>query len=495
MLSGHIESMSEQELPPSAKASVESLRAFDYGLPSALADLIDNSITAGAKNVDIKVLWSGATSSLAVSDDGLGMTEEELVNAMRFGSKSPKEKRAEKDLGRFGLGLKTASIWACRRVTVITKAKDSPVVSWRWDVDVISERDRWILSRGEGQLISALCDVLQTQASGTIVVWEKMDTLLSGGIDGNTKSEDSFNASFSEALNHLGMVFHRFIEKGIVSIGVGRVKVVPWNPLSSQPVPELVRADSFTYKGEVIKITCGIMPHPKRLSQQVAETVGGPSGWYAQQGFYVYRRDRIIVAGGWLGMLRPADHYKLARIAVEVPNALDLDLGVSVTKTNISLPDGIKDRLKTAAEALRQRAFTIYRHRGRKALASTVEGDIEFAWTKMQRVDGGLTYFLVNKQHYLYKRVRESVRDKKALELLMDLLEQTLPTADIGLANSNKPDSVAGAFEGDTDEERLNKFREAFTVYRSKCDDDVEAKNMLQKTYPFSHFPDIIAQI
>jgi len=487
--------MSEQELPPSAKASVESLRAFDYGLPSALADLIDNSITAAAKNIDLKVRWSGVTSSLSVSDDGQGMTEEELVNAMRFGSKSPKEKRAEKDLGRFGLGLKTASIWACRRVTVITKAKGSAVVARCWDVDVISERDRWILSRGEGSLIEELSAELQSRESGTTIVWEKMDTLLSGGIDGKPRSEDSFNASFSEALNHIGMVFHRFIERGGVSIGVGMVRVSAWNPLSSTPAPELVPADSFKYKGETIKVTCGVMPHPKRLSQQVAETVGGPAGWYAQQGFYVYRRDRIIVAGGWLGMLRPADHYKLARIAVEVPNTLDLDLGVSVTKTNVSLPDGVKARLKKTAEVLRERAYSIYRHRGRKALASTVEGDIEFAWTKMEKVDGGLTYFLVNKKHHLYKRVRESVKDKKALDLLMDLLEQTLPAADIGLANSNKPDSVAGAFEGDTDEERLQKFRQAFAVYRTMCDDDAEAKDMLQKTYPFSHFPDIIAQL
>jgi len=487
--------MSELELPPSAKASVESLRAFDYGLPSALADLIDNSITAEAKNMDIKVRWSGATSSLAVSDDGLGMTEDELVNAMRFGSKSPKEKRAEKDLGRFGLGLKTASIWACRRVTVITKAKGAGVAVRCWDVDVISDRDRWILSRGEGRLIDELCAELQQRESGTTVVWEKMDTLLSGGIDGNTRSEDSFNAGFSEALKHLGMVFHRFIEKSKVTIGVGRVKVPAWNPLASTPAAELVPADSFKYKGETIKVTCGIMPHPKRLSQQAAETVGGPAGWYAQQGFYVYRRDRIIVAGGWLGLLRPADHYKLARIAVEVPNSLDLDLGVSVTKTNVTLPDGVKDRLKKAAEALRERAYSIYRHRGRKALASTVEGDIEFAWTKMQKVENGLTYFLVNKQHKLYKRVREGVKDKKALDLLMDLLEQTLPTADIGLANSNKPDSVAGAFEGDTEEERLAKFRAAFAIFRSMCDDDAEAKDMLQKTYPYSHFPETISQL
>jgi Histidine kinase-, DNA gyrase B-, and HSP90-like ATPase len=487
--------MSEQELPPSAKASIESLRAFDYGLASALADLIDNSITAEAKNVDIKLKWFGADSSLVISDDGLGMSEQELVNAMRFGSKSPRERRSEKDLGRFGLGLKTASIWACRRVTVITKSKNNSVISRCWDVDVISQRDCWVLSQGNGVLIDELCRTLNNKVSGTMIVWEKMDTLLSGGIDGHTRSEASFNASFIEAIRHLGMVFHRFIERGDVSIKVGGISVEPWNPLSSTPSPELVPADSFRYKGQNIRINCGIMPHPRRLSQQAAERVGGPAGWYAQQGFYIYRRDRIIVAGGWLGMLRPADHFKLARIVVEVPNSLDLDLGVSVTKTNISLPDGVKSRLKTAAEALRERAYSIYRHRGRKALSSTVDANLHFAWTKMERVENGLTYFLVNKQHPLYRRLRENVKDKKTLDLLITLLEQTLPTVDIGLANSDKPDSVAGAFEGDTDEERLSKFRHAFSVYRSMCADDAEAKEMLKMTYPFSHFPETISQL
>jgi len=489
--------MSELELPPSASATILSLRAFDYDLASALADLVDNSITAGAKKIEIKPKWDKEKSSIAVIDNGRGMSVSSLHEAMRFGSTSPSQRREPHDLGRFGLGLKTASIWACRRLTVLSKEIGGQVAVRTWDIDHVVETNSWMVGdKVVGEVGLGYLEVLKNMISGTIVIWEKMDTLLAGGVDvASIRSEDSFNHSFAEAIKHIGMVFHRFIEIHGVDITAGAVSIVPWNPLVSNPLPELVPADNFTYKGAPIKILCGIMPHPKRLSQQEAKNVGGPLDWYAQQGFYVYRRDRIIVAGGWLGLLRPADHYKLARIAIDVPNSIDLDLGVSVTKTNISLPDGLKVRLKQAAEPLRERAYSIYRHRGRKALASPTSGDIEFAWTKMEKTENGLTYFLVNKQHRLYRKLRDSVSDKKPLELFMNLLEQTLPTADIGLANSNKPDSVAGVFEGDTDEQRLKKFQDAFLVYKTMFKNDFEAKEMLKITYPFSHFPDTIAQL
>lgn len=489
--------MSELELPPSASASILSLRAFDYDLASALADIVDNSISAGAKKIEIKPTWDKESSSIAVIDDGRGMSESTLHEAMRFGSTSPTQKREPHDLGRFGLGLKTASIWACRRVTVLSKQLGGDVSVRVWDVDHVIEQNAWIVgNKADGNLAISFLSRLKSMDSGTIVVWEKMDTLLEGGIDGqSTRSEDSFNKYYSDSLKHIAMVFHRFIEKHGVTILSGNYMILPWNPLSSSPSPELAQADNFSYKEAVIKILCGVMPHPKRLSQQQQEDVGGPLGWYAQQGFYIYRRDRIIVAGGWLGLLKSADHYKLARIAVDVPNSLDLYLGVSVTKTNISLPDGIKIRLKHAAEVLRERAYSIYRHRGRKALASKVDGDIEFAWTRMEKVESGLTYFLVNKQHQLYRRLKSTVSDKKTLDLFISLLEETLPTADIGLANSNRPDSVASAFDGDTDEERLKKFRDAFSVYRSICNNDSDVIDLMQKTYPFSHFPEIILQL
>ena len=105
---------------PGASAMIESLRAYGYSLNSAIADLLDNSITAHAKNIWIHMYWDGGNSWLSITDDGSGMDEKTLINAMRPGSQNPLDQRKEDDLGRFGLGLKTASFSQCRSLTVVS---------------------------------------------------------------------------------------------------------------------------------------------------------------------------------------------------------------------------------------------------------------------------------------------------------------------------------------------------------------------------------------
>ena len=283
------------KLPPSAKASIESLRAFDYSFASALADLVDNSITAKAKNIRIDLEWDGPHSRLIIRDDGVGMDdtlvcgESPFQQAMKFGSRSPKEERDADDFGRFGLGLKTASIWACRKVTVLSKVAGSPVASYCWDVDHVSREDEWYLLRGTGSKVNELDAELVSKTSGTTVLWEGMDTLLKGGADGMDRTEDSVRKSLAEALEHLGMVFHRFLESRKVKIRCGWSHVLPWDPLGSQPEPEFVPVDKFSYHGEEIAIRCAVMPHPKRMSQEEQKRVGGANGLAGQQGIYVYR--------------------------------------------------------------------------------------------------------------------------------------------------------------------------------------------------------------
>src|SRR5579872_5411751 len=118
---------------PDASAMIESLRAFGYDLPTAIADLIDNSISAGAKNVWLNFRWNGPDSFISVADDGCGMSRTTLINAMRAGSRSPLDPRTPADLGRFGLGLKTASFSQCRRLTVASKEKKNSTCIRRWD--------------------------------------------------------------------------------------------------------------------------------------------------------------------------------------------------------------------------------------------------------------------------------------------------------------------------------------------------------------------------
>ena len=124
---------------PDASAMVESMRAYGYTLSTAIADLVDNSIAAKCKNVWLSFEWGGQNSWISVTDDGKGMSEKVLVNAMRLGSLSPLEERDPSDLGRFGLGLKTASFSQARRLTVISRTRSVQESIRRWDLDHLAQ--------------------------------------------------------------------------------------------------------------------------------------------------------------------------------------------------------------------------------------------------------------------------------------------------------------------------------------------------------------------
>lgn len=155
---------------PDASAMMESLRAFGYSTPAAVADLIDNSITAGARNVWINFHWNGSDSHVVMLDDGGGMTEEVLVLAMRAGSRSPLEDRNAADLGRFGLGLKTASFSQCRQLTVASKAKRHTQVTRRWDLDYVREHRQWRLLKAPAAGSADRLDALTGMAHGILVL-------------------------------------------------------------------------------------------------------------------------------------------------------------------------------------------------------------------------------------------------------------------------------------------------------------------------------------
>ena len=198
-------SVREEEVPPRASVLVESLRDIGYSLQTAIADVIDNSLTAGARTIELFAETHAEEPSIGILDDGSGMTRAELIEAMRPGSRSPLEKRPETDLGRFGLGLKTASFSQCRRVTVLT-CMDGALSVATWDLDTVSERDRWIVELPDTPAAIPWSDRLT--GDGTLVVWEKLDRLV--GSDGHGDRQD-FVRQLDETAKHLEFVFHRFL--------------------------------------------------------------------------------------------------------------------------------------------------------------------------------------------------------------------------------------------------------------------------------------------
>ena len=488
--------MSELELSPSASAGILSLRAFDYDLASALADLVDNSISAGATYVDISTEWRGLGSWIAVSDDGRGMSEKVLHEAMRLGSTSPSQVRKPNDLGRFGLGLKTASIWACRHLTVLSKEKGGAVVVRTWDVDRVVAEDRWIVgNRPAGELATGFMQKLEAVESGTVVLWEKMDTLYSGGRKGELRSQVSYERDLSKAVKLLGMTFHRFIDhdKSPVSIRSGGGPIRSWDPGVSEPAPESTHKTFLAFGGQTVKVSTHVMPYSKKMSTVEYDRAGGPGGWNAHQGFYVYRNDRLIVSGGWLGMFQSQDHYRLARVIVEIPNTLDSELGISVTKTSVRLPEGLRADLESEAKAARARSVEVFRNKGKRVTSSSVPGQFAMPWQAFER--DGHFYYLLNKKHPVYERARAAAEDTKAFDALITLVEQTLPYADIVIRNGEKPESFPQPFEDISDSERLKNLRELFAVYLSIAGTREKALEMISKTPPYSGFKDEISKL
>lgn len=366
---------------PSAARLMTSLRDIGYDLPSAVADLVDNSVDAGATVIAIEVCRKGGSSFIRVVDNGRGMTERGLDEAMRYGSRRSYDGR---DLGKFGLGLKTASLSQCRQLTVATRTTDRGRIRIRrWDLDDVRQRDAWELER----LVPSECpryliDPIRA-APGTVVLWEKLDRILAySRPDGEhaTRALESMSDSIAE---HLSMVFHRFLagqtsDGRKLAILFNGEPLSPWDPFArTEPATRQLAEQSLyiEHAGSMYVLTVRpyVLPSQVQFSSADAHTAAsGPRKWNSQQGFYIYRGDRMIQSGGWNRLRTIDEHSKLARIALDVPGALEDLFQINVAKMRVVIPEAVRPQLRALAAGVVNMAQEAYRHRLR--LVSS-EGD------------------------------------------------------------------------------------------------------------------------
>ena len=203
--------MANHDILPPGAALAESLRAYGYSLATAVADIIDNSIAAGASNVWLDFYWDGSHSSISIRDDGEGMSDDALFEAMAPGNRSPLEDRHPDDLGRFGMGLKTASFSQCRRLSVISKTAGGSKSMRCWDLDVIAEHNEWRLLREASENAVEASSNLDELKSGTLVMWENMDRVTGNTQTTNSTAHENFLKRVEEVRDHLAMTFHRYL--------------------------------------------------------------------------------------------------------------------------------------------------------------------------------------------------------------------------------------------------------------------------------------------
>ena len=479
---------------PDAGAMIETLRAFGYHFETSIADIIDNSISAEAKNIWIDCLWNGEKSTVSITDDGHGMSEKILITAMRPGSKNPLQERDDKDLGRFGLGLKTASFSQCRRLTVGSKSEGNETAVRYWDLDYVNICGEWRLAKPNKENTPRVFSTLDQMKCGTIIFWEKIDRMTKGTDAENKKHKDHFLAQLDILKSHLEMVFHRFLTKppGLKIILNGR-EIKPWDPfLSTHPSTQHLPVESVKYGGKRIIVHPFILPHRSKMDDDSYETAGGPGGWNEQQGFYIYRNNRLIVPGDWLGLgFRKEQHTKLARIMVDIPNTFDGDWKIDVKKSVARPPALIKDEFRRIARLTIEQAIDVYRYRGKANERNA--SSLSFPWSTS--VQHGVYHYSINRNHPLVSDILQNAGVAKSkIQALLKLVEETVPVPLIVLNSSNNPDKIQIPFEGTPPEEMRSVLEEIWNSLISSGVSRENAKTRLIHMEPFSDYPQFVAE-
>jgi Histidine kinase-, DNA gyrase B-, and HSP90-like ATPase len=496
MIEPEMEPGPESEVAPDPGALIESMRAFGYSLPSAMADLIDNSISAEATAIDVEFAWSGSASTLTVIDDGYGMDAAGLIEAMRLGSRSPLETRSATDLGRFGLGLKSAAWSQARSLTVISKSTDGPVLAQRWDLDHVTSTGRWSLLGSTTQTGLTLIQRLEGVPSGTAVLLEQLDRLVGDEPVEDEPARERFLAAVRATEAHLAMVFHRFLTgRKAITLRVNTRRVEPWDPfLETHDATQRLPTEDLPLEGRKVHVAPHVLPHVSKLDSRTHSDAAGPRGWNAHQGFYVYRARRLLVAGDWLGLSRmqQEEHYKLARIRIDLDNSMDHAWQIDVRKATARIPGPLQPELRRIAQTTRQRAAEAYRFRGKNVARRDGTEAMSFVWERVAHRDGVHT-FRVNRHHPVLKALgADSDQAQQAVERALRLAEENLPVEAIVLdARENPEDRARLPFAG-RDSEVDEMLRNAHAAMVGTGTDPRAALRSLAAIEPFEAYPEIV---
>ena len=424
---------------PDPKSHIKTLMHIGYTLNSAISDLIDNSITAGAKNIEIFAPPGLDSPIISIIDDGCGMESEELIQNMRIGCKDPRIDREKGDLGRFGSGLKTASFSQALQLTVITKKQGSPPTAARWDIQEIERTNSWCLEVFESHELSQIEGYAGNFPfpSGTQIIWDKLICIDEGShiID----KDKELAAKISELKSHIALHFHRFMlgaNKRTFSINRGEIN--PIDPFMKgangyQEGP----SERLRCKGGHIEISTHVLPHFNKMDPMTLERMGGAEGITQNQGIYIYREKRLIQAGGWMGMNRNSQLGALARVQVDIPAALDNDWATDVKKETLQIPARVKGGLRKFMADPVKRSKKVYSYKGKTETANEFWKICEDENTKK------ITYLVDPNNSALeniFERFLES--DKSILVSYLNELAKNLPINHIYEKMAERPNDI-----------------------------------------------------
>jgi hypothetical protein len=458
---------------------MESMRAVGYTLETAVADIIDNSITAGGDQVDVR-FTTIPEPRIAVVDNGSGMDQETLVQAMKLAGRPPSHGRQPYDLGRFGLGLKTASLSQARSLTVATK-QGQTLRAVRWDLDYLAKTDRWSLQVLDDTEIYSLpwIESLNSHESGTLVLWEKLDQIHAAP----ELVESQLDELMKHVRDHLGLVFHRFT--GSTMPPLTKPLALRINGATVPRVDPFLTHHRGTREGPQEDINVGdatvtvrpyTLPYISKLSagdRQVALVAGSLRD---SQGFYIYRVGRLVLWGTWFRIIPRDELGKLARVQVDMPNTLDHLWALDIKKSSASPPPEVRRRLARIAGRIVAPSRRVHKYRGRSIDADKVER----VWDLIE--DRGTFRYEINRDHPLVVALSELLDrpGQAALSQLLRIVESTFPVEDaynrLGSDSSHTPSTVESA--------ELVELANAF--YKSRDESLEELTQRLALIEPFN---------
>lgn len=469
-----------RELPPVASILMQSLRSVGYSTATALADLVDNSIAARARTIRVNIVRV-PTPYLAVVDDGCGMDKTTLISAMRFGSRDPRDHRDGADLGRFGLGLKTAALSQCRRLTVAS-LKDSQLSIARWDLDECDRLGTWWLQFPQQQSVpSELIERLNEQGHGTAVILEELDRLDAAGGD----------RAVLDAGDHLALVFHRFINGEFsepVSILLNERPLPVIDPFLQQHARgQILHDETVMVDGHPVRVSPFVLPFPSRLGQADLDRAGGRESLKTGHGFYIYRGGRLVVPGGWFRIVPADDFVRLARIQIDVPVELDHLWKVDIRKAVAEPPRALRPHLKRIVGEVATRSRKVYTHRGLPANSAEQVP----LWKRFDMRDEGAAW-RINREHPVVQSIMSNT-SLRGTEAVLKLLEDNLPIHDIHIHTANDQPIAEASIPSEPELEQMaRQIVEAFAGNREV------ANRILQRlpiTEPFNRNPDAARHI
>jgi hypothetical protein len=350
---------------------MSSLRDMGYEFTTAVADLVDNSVAAGATRIAVDIEYEGEHSWVRISDNGSGMAADALREAMRYGST---REYAEEDLGKFGLGMKVASLSQCRRLTVASRIHHSraEIHAYCWDLEHIERANRWeLLPVAREKDIPPLHSLLDRNV-GTVVLWQRLDRILGFQDPGGESARRRLASMCRDVEGHLAMVFHRFLSgeargRRKLQILMNGRELEPWDPFArDEAATRKLKPTSLPVKhGDVrgeLTLEPFILPHQAEFSTADSfRRASGPANWNQQQGFYVYRSDRLIQSGGWCRIRTLDEHTKLARVALRFSPQLDDAFRVNVSKMRVQLPATMREQITDVISPVTKMANDVYR--------------------------------------------------------------------------------------------------------------------------------------